>query len=175
MDETNQLPTGTECPMCNAKMRPLWIQSRNPDRDVELDRCYACGGVWFDAGELELSTGRAVVASKKPSDRYCPRCLIPLLNAELTGNVAVESCRHCKGTFLDAKDIEIVTKKAPTKPPQDVNFLCPSCKQRKLFAHAQTTPEGTICTECFTQRGGPSDQAKGSVFSAFVGWLRGDK
>ncbi|MFZ5444663.1 MAG: zf-TFIIB domain-containing protein [Myxococcota bacterium] len=177
MDETNQLPTGTECPQCNTRMKSFVVQSRHPGVDVELDRCLACGGVWFDAGELELATGRSVLKSSKSTDRYCPRCLIPLLNAELTAGVAVESCRHCKGTYLDAKDIEIVTRKQPVKPPKDVSFVCEACGQRKPFAEAQTTTLGIECAECFARHGAaPSAgvKEKTSVFSSFIGWLRGD-
>lgn len=177
MTETNQLPTGTECPQCNAKMRTFMVQSRNPGKDVELDRCHACGGVWFDAGELELSTGRSVMSSRKASDRYCPRCLIPLFNAELTHGVAVESCRACKGTYLDAKDIETCTRSAPVKPPEDVTFVCDWCKQRKPFAQAQAMTVGTLCFDCQKKGSASSSQEKEktSVFKNFIGWLRGDK
>ncbi|MBL8912735.1 MAG: zf-TFIIB domain-containing protein [Archangium sp.] len=180
MDETNQLPTGTECPQCNTKMRTFMVQSRNPNKDVELDRCHGCGGVWFDAGELELSTGRTVAAGKTPvKDRYCPRCLIPLLEATLTGGIAVENCRHCKGTYLDAKDLAICARAAAAKPPPpDVSFACDSCKQRKPFAGAETTPNGTWCADCLAKKGTTLDaqaKEKTSMFKAFVGWLRGDK
>lgn len=178
MDETNQLPTEMECPQCNTKLRPFLVQSQNPGIDVELDRCHGCGGMWFDAGELEISTGRKVIKSTKPSDRYCPRCLIPLLNAELTAGVAVEACRACKGVYLDARDMHTVTRSAPVKPPEDVSFLCDSCGQRKPFAHAQTTSHGTECSDCFARKGSPEPSAeakeRGSVFSSFIGWLRRD-
>lgn len=178
MNETNQLPSGTECPQCSAKMRTFWVQSRNPGKDVELDRCHSCGGVWFDAGELELATGRSVLSSKKSCDRYCPRCLIPLLNAELTHGVAVESCRQCRGTYLDAKDIEVCTKSAPVKPPEDVSFVCDWCKQRKPFAQAKAMPIGTLCGDCYTKKGtaqSAQDAQRTGIFQSFVGWLRGDK
>jgi Zn-finger nucleic acid-binding protein len=178
MANSLELPTQMECPQCNTPMKSFWVQSRNPGVDVELDRCHACGGVWFDAGELEIATGRTVAKSKSASDRYCPRCLIPLLNAELTAGVAVEACRSCKGTYLDARDMDTVTRKKPVKPPQDVSFVCGSCKQRKPFAHAQITPLGTECGECFASHGSPhvgqDVKDRESTFSSFIGWLRGD-
>ena len=149
--ESHDLPTERECPQCNTPMKPFMVQSRNPGIDVELDRCHACGGVWFDAGELEIATGRSVIKSKSPSDRYCPKCLIPLLNADLTTGVAVEACRTCKGTYLDARDMAMVTKHAPAKPPQDVTFLCTSCRDRRPFATAHATARGTECNDCFAQ------------------------
>ena len=175
---SNELPTDMECPQCNTKMRTFMVQSRNPGIDVELDRCHACGGVWFDAGELEVSTGRSVLKSKTASDRFCPRCLIPLLNAELTAGVAVEACRTCKGVYLDSRDMITVTKSAPVKPPEDVSFVCEACGQRKPFAQAQTTPLGTECSDCYARNGSPKlsaeDKEKASVFSSFIGWLRRD-
>lgn len=175
---SSELPTEMECPQCNAKMRSFMVQSRNPGIDVELDRCHSCGGVWFDAGELEIATGRTVLKSKAASDRFCPRCLIPLLNAELTAGVAVEACRSCKGTYLDSRDMHTVTRGAPVKPPEDVSFVCEACGERKPFALAQPTPLGTECSDCYARKGSPQVSAEAKeregVFSSFVGWLRGD-
>lgn len=175
---SHDLPTEMECPQCNTPMRPFMIQSRNPGIDVELDRCHNCGGAWFDSGELEIATGRSVIKSMRGSDRYCPRCFIPLLNAELTAGVAVEACRTCKGTYLDARDIFTVTRQSPAKPPEDVSFLCTSCNQRKPFASAQPTARGTECGECYAKHGSPpmsaEEQERASAFSSFVGWLRKD-
>jgi Zn-finger nucleic acid-binding protein len=165
------LPEQRECPQCNTVMKPFWVQSRKPDVDVELDRCHNCGGIWFDAGELETATGRRVIKSSKPCNRYCPKCLIPLLNADLTTGVAVETCRSCGGTYLDAKDIVAVTKHAPARPPEDVSFLCPTCQQRKPFSTAQVTAVGTECGECAKKAGGGKESG---VFGSFVAWLRGD-
>ena len=115
----------------------------------------------------------------KASDRYCPRCLIPLLNADLTSGVAVEACRSCKGTYLDSRDMHTVTRSAPVKPPEDVSFVCEACGKRKPFAHAQATALGTECSDCFAKHGSPAASAEAkereSVFGSFVGWLRGDK
>ncbi len=173
-----ELPTEMECPQCNAPMRPFKVQSKNPGVDVELDRCHNCGGVWFDSGELEIATGRSVIKSMRTSDRFCPRCFIPLLNAELTAGVAVETCRTCKGTYFDARDIHTVTQQSPAKPPEDVSFLCDACGQRKPFAGALPTARGTVCADCAARAGGPAPSAEAreeaSSFKSFVGWLRRD-
>jgi hypothetical protein len=163
--------TVVECPQCNTAMSAFTVQSRKPGVDVELDRCDACGGVWFDAGELEAATGRTVVKSARTSDRFCPRCLIPLLNAELTGAVAVESCRTCQGTYLDGRDVLTVSKGAPVKPPEDVKFVCAACKQRKPFATAEVTDRGTVCADCHAGR---ETTDASSTLKSFVGWLRRD-
>lgn len=43
----HSVPGHSACPGCGTAMRTL-----HP-RGVELDGCPACGGVWFDGGELE--------------------------------------------------------------------------------------------------------------------------
>ena len=173
--ESHDLPTERECPQCNTPMKPFKVQSRNPGKEIELDRCHKCHGVWFDAGELEIATGRSVIKSKSASDRYCPKCAIPLLNSDLTAGVAVESCRICKGTYLDAKDILTVTKTAPARPPKDVSFECSSCHKQKPFATAHATVHGTECGDCLAGVSSPAEHAQTSVFGSFVGWLRGDR
>ena len=37
-----------DCPVCKDAMVVLELQ------DVEIDHCFGCGGIWLDAGELEL-------------------------------------------------------------------------------------------------------------------------
>ena len=40
------------CPKCGMTMNPIIIN------DVEIDKCFSCGGLYFDDGELEKVTGR---------------------------------------------------------------------------------------------------------------------
>lgn len=46
------------CPKCGMDLQTVSF------RDVEIDRCFACGGVWLDDGELE-KIARAEVQEKK--------------------------------------------------------------------------------------------------------------
>ena len=46
-----------DCPNCSDPMVVLEIEQ------VELDHCLSCGGVWLDAGELEMSGRMPVNAS----------------------------------------------------------------------------------------------------------------
>ena len=41
------------CPLCNEPLVAFELDG------IEIDRCVDCGGVWLDAGELELIAGRA--------------------------------------------------------------------------------------------------------------------
>lgn len=41
------------CPKCGMKMKTIKIN------EVEIDKCFSCGGLYFDDGELEKVSGRA--------------------------------------------------------------------------------------------------------------------
>ena len=43
---------GIACPRCDGALEEIAYE------DVLIDRCNKCGGVWLDAGELELLTER---------------------------------------------------------------------------------------------------------------------
>jgi uncharacterized protein len=40
------------CPKCGSELAEVQF------RDVKVDKCYACGGVYLDDGELEQLTGK---------------------------------------------------------------------------------------------------------------------
>ncbi len=40
------------CPVCKEPMIVLELD------EVEIDHCISCGGIWLDAGELELLIGK---------------------------------------------------------------------------------------------------------------------
>lgn len=70
------------CPRCD---RPLMILAY---KGIEVDACSQCGGVWFDAGEIEDLLERTGVCPEDPQvafltrpsarsaqgKRLCPRC-----------------------------------------------------------------------------------------------------
>ena len=69
-----------DCPVCKNAMITLDLA------DVEIDYCTDCGGIWLDAGELELLLGNAQHAEKllnsfkvdsdsSEKPRKCPICL----------------------------------------------------------------------------------------------------
>ncbi|MCX5637555.1 MAG: zf-TFIIB domain-containing protein, partial [Planctomycetota bacterium] len=68
-----------DCPVCKNAMITLELE------DVEIDHCTDCGGIWLDAGELELLLGEPAKAKQlldsfkidpKPAEnlRKCPIC-----------------------------------------------------------------------------------------------------
>lgn len=160
-------------------MRAFWVPSRRAGEEVELDRCSTCGGVWFDAGELAEASGRAVTVKTARTDRQCPACELPLVLGMLSGGVEVETCTHCRGTFLEARDMDALVKRVPKQQaPGGTGFVCDDCGERKPFSHAQATLTGLECAECVERKKAPPAEvveAKSpSVFGAFVGWLRGE-
>ncbi|MCX5634137.1 MAG: zf-TFIIB domain-containing protein [Phycisphaerae bacterium] len=69
-----------DCPICKSAMIVLELEQ------VEVDHCTACGGIWLDAGELELLFNDARQAKQlvssfhhapgvKEKVRSCPICL----------------------------------------------------------------------------------------------------
>ncbi len=40
------------CPKCGMKMKAIMIN------EIEIDKCFSCGGLYFDDGELEKVSGR---------------------------------------------------------------------------------------------------------------------
>jgi len=98
------------CPKCRADMETLEVDA------VEIDRCLGCGGLWFDAGEMEKlksrriaeaidTADRASTAAHNDIDRYrCPRCgghMIRMVDAHQS-HIWYEKCSACHGSYFDA-------------------------------------------------------------------------
>jgi Zn-finger nucleic acid-binding protein len=103
------------CVTCNEPMVVLELQ------EVEIDCCLACGGIWLDAGEIEL-----LVASKAKVDtllsqmgkgrnrqhgkRKCPICLkaMDIITIGSTDKVKIDHCRRGHGLWFDRGELETV-------------------------------------------------------------------
>lgn len=194
--------SGRDCPDCDTRMQPFWLPSSKVEgAEVELDRCNDCGGVWFDAGELAEATRRAVTPGTQRTDRQCPECQVPLVQGALArlaeesdgersrrrrhaeeSSVDVETCAQCKGTFLEARDMDALTKRpAPKKTASAVGgtgFVCDGCGERKPFSLAQPTLTGMECDVCVAANkhppAAPEQAERAGVFGKFLGWLKGE-
>lgn len=158
-------------------MQPFWVPARGGGAELELDRCSDCGGVWFDAGEVERATGKRVSASGGATRRACPRCKRALSEATLGARIAVEACGTCRGVFLEARDVDALARSSSAKAPPGTGFVCEGCGQRRPFSEAQPTLTGLVCGACATPDAPPVEEkpaASRSVFSRFVGWLSGE-
>ena len=101
------------CPKCRSDMELLMIDG------TEIDRCSACHGLWFDAGELSKFSNKEAAAAldigdvttgKKQNqiEHYrCPRCAGPmnrLVDAKQP-HIWFEQCGSCHGSYFDAGEL----------------------------------------------------------------------
>ena len=99
-----------ECPKCNAPM-----EEATYGRDMIVDRCTGCQGLWFDLGEAErlkgnwmsefLDSGEASVgkANNKITDCSCPRCGMKMEHIRDADqpHIGYEACPE-HGMYFDA-------------------------------------------------------------------------
>ncbi len=101
-----------KCPACKS---PLLEKGAG---GMTLDICYGgCGGIWFDATELERITPRAATTLhsiwqappaknlKGNEPRLCPRCPEQVLEKKWFSDlkqVEIDQCPKCGGIWLDA-------------------------------------------------------------------------
>lgn len=106
------------CPGCHGPMEPA------EGGGQVLDRCTACGGTWFDRGELEAvlhqswptspagvgtaaRVGQAAGAATPTGLRACPVCVQPMTPTRHARGlpVVLDRCGH-HGVFLDGGELE---------------------------------------------------------------------
>lgn len=112
-------PEPMNCPKCQGPMEGVQVGS------VEVDRCPACGGMWFDAFEDEAvrEAGAAATVDKGgegPGGWYnqmgkidCPRChtrTIRMVDLEQP-HIWYESCPVCHGKFFDAGEFRDLSQR----------------------------------------------------------------
>ncbi|HKX62470.1 MAG TPA: zf-TFIIB domain-containing protein [Verrucomicrobiae bacterium] len=100
-----------KCPACKSPLREKGAGG------MTLDVCYGgCGGIWFDAQELERVSARAaatlhtvwnvpVASVKQTEPRQCPRCPQVVLERKWFSEaklVEIDQCPQCGGVWLDA-------------------------------------------------------------------------
>ncbi len=105
------------CPKCRSDMEQVMIG------DTEVDRCYSCHGLWFDAGELSKVRNKEAAAAldigdiktgkeqNKIEQYRCPRCAGPMnrLVDPAQTHIWFEQCGSCRGTFFDAGELTDLT------------------------------------------------------------------
>lgn len=103
------------CPVCKYSMIVLELEQ------VEVDHCTSCGGIWLDAGELELllETGqeRARLLSILIEDRSvkersyrCPICSKKMKKVFVgeERKILIDKCKKNHGLWLDKGELESV-------------------------------------------------------------------
>ena len=109
-----------DCPVCENAMITLELE------DVEIDHCVECGGIWLDAGELELLLGdeqRAkglietfkVDADCAEEPRKCPICLKKMekvVVGEGDPVLLIDRCKKGDGLWFDAGELQDIFDRA---------------------------------------------------------------
>jgi uncharacterized protein len=106
-----------KCPACKQPLREKGAGG------MILDVCYGgCGGIWFDATELQRVDARAAATlhtiwqappqSLRPAEvRLCPRCPEQVLERKWFSDckkVEIDQCPQCGGVWLDAGEFSRV-------------------------------------------------------------------
>jgi len=100
------------CPRCNKPTIVLEVQH------VEIDHCLGCGGVWLDAGELELllegasnknelMSGLESFARCKEERLRCPICSKKLEKIQYGsgGELVLDKCPRNHGLWFDRDEL----------------------------------------------------------------------
>ena len=106
---------GMNCVTCKEPMVVLEL------RGVEIDHCLACGGIWLDAGEIELlidskpETGSLLEQlgerrNRQAGKRKCPICLkkMEVINIGPNDEVQIDRCWKNHGLWFDRGELETV-------------------------------------------------------------------
>ena len=104
------------CPGCGDPMIVLEIE------EIEIDHCTACGGVWLDAGELELllddgTNTKELIASLTPVQSAeekvrCPICSKKLDKVEFgtVQKILLDRCPRNDGIWFDEGELHDVLR-----------------------------------------------------------------
>ena len=116
------------CPVCKDAM--MVVEYRN----IELDYCHSCKGVWFDSGELELllksqgleepgaffdgtlNSQEAVSSEKK---RKCPICGRKMKKTAIGGQpeILIDVCRDKHGLWFDGGEVTQLIRRLAGEHP----------------------------------------------------------
>ena len=107
-----------QCPKCpNSPLVATRVQT------IEVDRCKACGGIWFDNHELipllhesisDLAALRGKSTPRGANQKHgqCPRDNAGLLrvSSALGRSVILDTCPECRGIWLDGGEFDTLLK-----------------------------------------------------------------
>jgi len=124
-----------DCPKCIGKLNKVEIRFHEsadmPEQKevritiLEVDQCFVCNGVWFDAGELEKYIKNKLTIVDSPAidlgllDEFdkkivkCPRCNVDMVKkpAPLAKDIIIDFCEKCHGIWLDSTEIDRIEAK----------------------------------------------------------------
>ena len=109
-----------DCPVCKNAMIALELA------EVEVDYCTGCGGIWLDAGELELLLGNAQNAEQlldsfkidshcTEKRRKCPICLKRMQKIIVGPSrpvLLLDKCPRGDGLWFDKDELQDILNRA---------------------------------------------------------------
>ncbi|MHC4635340.1 MAG: zf-TFIIB domain-containing protein [Planctomycetota bacterium] len=107
-----------DCPVCKKAMITFELEQ------VEVDHCTSCGGIWLDAGELEILLGDSAEAKKllasfkvdnkcREKKRKCPICLKKMekiLAGLAESALLLDRCPKGDGLWFDKGELKDVLR-----------------------------------------------------------------
>ncbi len=114
--------------------------------DVEIDYCTDCGGIWLDAGELELLLGQPerakqlLVSFKIDSKsaertRKCPICdkkMQKIIVGQSKPALLIDKCRRGDGLWFDKGELQDIFDRARLDEDNKIQKLLAD-----MFGHGQ--------------------------------------
>ena len=108
-----------DCIKCKKPMKKAKMEG------VLVDKCGICGGIWLDAGELEMlmfheeksqeelvkEAKCEIVAEKNRllyTEGLCPKCQGREMQRYIRSGVELDRCPACKGLFFDYGELDKV-------------------------------------------------------------------
>ncbi|MGM0597761.1 MAG: zf-TFIIB domain-containing protein [Myxococcota bacterium] len=104
------------------------LENQIYEKNIEIDKCPKCGGVWLDPGELEAiqeayEKDHSGTLSQQPEysrkayemelqknlpDLDCPKCGTEMIKKEygLSSQIIIDTCLDCRGIWLDKGELE---------------------------------------------------------------------
>ncbi len=109
-----------DCPVCKNAMIALELA------EVEVDYCTDCGGIWLDAGELELLLGNSERAEQllnsfkintliSEKRRKCPICLKKMQKSTVDISppaLNLDKCSKGDGLWFDKGELQDIISRA---------------------------------------------------------------
>ncbi|GEM_PF-1374867 len=163
------------CPVCRKDMEVTCF------RELQLDWCRLCGGLWFDGGEVEkLTTYKNIpkrlthpiaydYSEKKvdEGERLCPHCNDVMKVVDYQ-NVRVDVCTKCQGIWFDRYELAKTMGAEKGIPRHDFDY--DKEKQQKMIDSQlnSTTPASLSPYSGLT--GKDVGDPHGSYHSGFLGF-----
>ncbi len=112
------------CPVCKQDMIVVEY------RQIEIDYCLKCAGIWFDKGELELllkttnlgNTGLLTLdgiakETRSHGERKCPICRKKMAEVPLgVPPIHIDVCRRGDGIWFDGRELQQLLKQLELSP-----------------------------------------------------------